>query len=152
PAAERPVQVVAGVAPGLGGKQHVIGGDAVEHQTAETAAESQRNPDHQLEDGEIASFLLFEPVAAGRLGRAHGVAGVRLPAATSRSAARTWKAMAPLALGSSEKTRVSPGPTGLKNLALPTCHCATGRSSRRSAKRMAWSSRTTPGTIGRPGK
>ena len=81
-AAERPVQVGAAVAPGRGCEQHVVGGDAVQHDAAGAAAEGQRDPDHQFEDGEIAFFLLAQPVGARRFFPAHGAGGVRLPAAT----------------------------------------------------------------------
>ena len=78
------VQVgLAGVAR-LGGKKREIEGDAIEHQTPDAAAKSERNPHHQAQDGAVAALLLLPPV------RFHDW-GERLPLATSRSPARIVK-------------------------------------------------------------
>ncbi len=99
----------------LGGEEGEIERDAMQHQTAQAAAEGQRNPDHQLEDGGVAALLLTHP--PGPDAGVHLGGGTRLPEATARPSQLTRKAMAPRADTSSAKCSVSPGPQGLRNLA-----------------------------------
>ena len=75
----------------------------------------------------------------------------RLPLATSRPPAWTLKANAPPAAGGEGEDQFGAGPDRGQELGVADLPAA-GRAGRRSAKTMARSSRTTPGTIGRPGK
>jgi hypothetical protein len=130
PAVQRPLQVGAAEAAGFRREEHEIGGDADQHEAPDGAAEGQRNPHHQFQDGQIAAFLLAQPVGFGGLFLAHGAGGVRLPAATSRSAARTVKAMAPLGLGVSEKSQRFVGADRAEELGIADLPVHTGAAER----------------------